>query len=182
MVALRIARVSLVRVTSNETTWPATGRSGAAPMEMAVGASTATRVVPLTSPTDAVTSAAAVVVRAVRASPDGSVVATRARRAPAVAEKVTRTFGSRFCDASSTVATTAAVPPAGGRLPGRAVTSTDATAAAPMVTSTGSLTASPEYARTSAVPDRGPAVNVALARPRSVGASAGPRRPGSSRR
>ena len=156
-------RASLVRATSKETAWPATGLCGVAVIAMLVGGSITIDVVRLVCPTDAVTSAAVVVVSAVRASPAASVVTARSRRRPAVAAKATPTFGSAFPPPSSTVAVNIVVPPPGGSAPGCAVRCNDAAAAEPINTCTTSLTALPEYATTLAVPDAFPAERVALA-------------------
>ena len=125
------------------------------------------------SPAVAVTTAVAAVFNTVRALPPPSVVAELCCRMPALDRKVTGTRGSGFWALSRTVAVTVAAPPLGGRLVGCAVMRIAPTAAAPMVTFTVSVAASPENARRSATPDAAPAVNVALARPRTVATSAG---------
>ena len=144
MVTLRIARVVLTSVRANETGCPAIGVAGVGVRVMAVGASTVTVAAASAAPADAVTSAVAVVRSTVRASPLASVVARRCRSAPALAPKETRTCGIGFWLTSRTSATRVASPPVGGKLPGNAVRCTAATAAAPTVTCTVSLTALPE--------------------------------------
>src|SRR5690606_6758490 len=95
---------------------------------------------------------------------------------PCDVEKVSGTPPRPLPSSSSTRAVMVAVPPVPGRLCGDAVSATLAAAAAPMLISIVSV-AAPEKAVMRAMPERPSAISRVRARPPSVSASAGSKRP-----
>jgi hypothetical protein len=128
----------------------------------------------------AVTVAATVLVKMLRAVPAESVTESNTLRLPPVVVRATDTPTRRLPARSITVALIVEAPPVDGSSAGVAVTVMVSAAAAPITSGSPpspTLWAPPENARTVAIPDSVPACSVTTACPLLVLASCGSRRP-----
>ena len=128
---------------------------------------------PLEPPVDAVTVASRLVVMVVVASPWLLVTTTVDDNVPAVDVNETETPESRLPSASKTTASSVLVPPEAGTFDGLAVRLIEPAAAPPMSTDRSPEVTPPEKARTTARPDRVPAIRRTVTLPSRVRASAG---------